>query len=125
MLSEINMPYFIILPVYMVLLFVLVGAAILTRWVPIARSASGYIVGGMVGSLIGFILANALLMLLGLIAGFINPTVEGWLQTAFALIFLSFLMIGPFVASVFGVFVGFALGLNFVFRRRRKRATMK
>lgn len=45
-----------------------------------------------------------------------------WLQQAGAVVVAAILLIGPFIASAIGVVLGFAAGLLFVFRRRRRRA---
>jgi hypothetical protein len=56
------MMYFIILPIYMLLLLVLLIAALVARNIESLRPASGYIVGATVGSLPGFIIVNLIIM---------------------------------------------------------------
>ena len=118
------MPYFIILPIYALLLAFLVIAAIFARYVESWRPASGYLVGGTVGSFLGFIVANLIVTLAGvlpvLVARHLTP--PQWLQQAGAVVVAAILLVGPFVASAMGVILGFAAGVFFVFRRRRRRA---
>ena len=115
------MPYFIILPVYVLLLVALVVAAIITRFVPRLQPASAYIVGGAVGTLPAFLVANILVTIAGLLPVWAAQKMElpQWLHDATRLFVAAALLIGPFVASAIGVFLGFAAGVYFVFRRRR------
>ena len=118
------MPYFIILPVYALLLAFLAAASVVARCVESWRPASGYIVGGTVGTLPGFIVANVVVTLAGLLPVLVAQhfTPPQWLQQAGAVVVAAILLIGPFVASAIGVVLGFAAGVFFVFRRRRRRA---
>jgi len=116
------MPYFIILPAYVVLLAALVVAATAARLVPSLRSTSGYIVGGTVGTLPGFIVSNVIVTLAGLLPVFAaqKVTLPEWVHQAGAFLAVAILFIGPFVASAAGVVLGFIAGVYFVFRRRRR-----
>ena len=118
------MPYFIILPAYVFLLLVLATAAIIARFVEKWRPASGYIVAGTVGTLPGFLIANVLVTVIGLLPVIIthNSSPPDWLHQTASVVSLGALMIGPFLASAVGVLLGFAAGAYFVFRRRRKHA---
>lgn len=116
-------PYFIILPIYALLLVLLAGAAVVARCIPSWRPASGFIVAGAVGTLFGFVVANVVVTLAGFLPlwgaqHFIPPP---WLQQAGAVVVAVILLVGPFVASGIGVALGFAAGVFFRFRRRRKR----
>ena len=115
------MPYFFILPAYCALLFALVAAAVIARFIPRFRTASGYIVGGAVGTLIGFTLINVIVWLVGLAPVWLSQksTFPGWLQQTSKFFVAGALLIGPFIGSAFGVFFGFAAGSYFVYRRRR------
>lgn len=116
------MPYFIILPAYVLLICGLSIAAVATRFVPQARPASGYIVGGTLGTIPGFILANVIVISAGLLPAWASQkvTLPQWLESAMAIFAGAVLLLGPFAASAVGVFVGFALGEFIVFRRRRR-----
>ena len=46
------MPYFFIIPAFAVLLFVLIAAAFGAHYVPQFERASGYLFGGVIGTLI-------------------------------------------------------------------------
>ena len=119
------MPYFIILPVYVLLLVALIVAAIVTRFVPQLQPASAYIVGGTVGTLPAFVVANILVTLAGLLPVWAAQKMElpQRLHDATKFFVAAVLLVGPFVASAIGVFLGFALGVYFVFRRRRSHAS--
>lgn len=116
------MPYFIILPVYALLLVFLAIAAIVARCVESWRPACGYIVGGTVGTLPGFIVANIVITVAGLLPVLMAEhfTLPQWAQQTGALVAAVLLFIGPFAASALGVVLGFAAGVFFVFRRRNK-----
>ncbi|MEI8044676.1 MAG: hypothetical protein WCL11_24915 [Verrucomicrobiota bacterium] len=118
------MPYFIILPVYALLICGLSIAAVATRFVPKVRPASGYIVGGILGMIPGFILANVIVTLAGLLPVWASQkvTLPQWLESAMKIFVAAVLLLGPFAASAVGVLVGFALGALIVFRRRRRHA---
>ncbi len=115
------MPYFIVLPVYVLFFLLLVIAAGVARCVEAWRPASGYLVGGTVGTLLGFIVANVGVTLAGLLPILVAQhfTPPQWLQQAGAVVVVVILMVGPFLASAIGVVLGFAAGVFFVFRRRR------
>ena len=95
------MPYFIILPIYALLLAFLVSAAILARCVESWRPASGYLVGGTVGSFLGFIVANVIVTLAGILPVLVarHLTPPQWLQQAGAVVVAAILLVGPFIAS--------------------------
>lgn len=118
------MPYFIILPIFALLLVGLGIAAIVARCVESWRPASGYIVGGAGGTLLGFIVVNVIVTLAGLLPVLVAQhfTLPQWLQQAGAVVVAAILLIGPFVASAIGIVFGFAAGVCFVFGRRRRRA---
>lgn len=119
------MPYFFILPVYAVLLVFLLIAAVVARCVEGWRPASGYIIGGTVGTLPGFIVANVIVTLVGILPVLVaqHLTLPEWLQKAGAVIVAAILLAGPFIASAIGVILGFVAGIFFVFRRRRRYAS--
>jgi hypothetical protein len=118
------MPYFFILPAYVLLLIALVVVAIITRFVPRFRPASGYIIGGTIGTLFGFIIINAFVWIVGLFPAWLNQKTSfpDWLQQVSKVFVAATLLIGPFIGSAIGVFLGFAVGLYFVYRRRRNAA---
>ena len=61
------MPHFIILPLYALLLLGLIVVAIMARSVPRASGASGYLMAGAVGTVPGFLVANVLNAVAGLL----------------------------------------------------------
>jgi hypothetical protein len=118
------MPYFFILPAYVALLIGLIGVAVAARFVPRFRRASGYIIGGAVGTLIGFVIINVIVILAGVAPAWLAQkfTFPDWLQQVSRYFVAATLLIGPFIGSAIGVFFGFAAGIYFVFRRRSHAA---
>ena len=116
------MPYFIIIPAYLLLLIVLIVTAIIVRFVPRLQPASGYILGATVGTLPGFIAANLIVTLAGLLPVMVAQKVSPpqWLHNAVTVLVAAALLVGPFVASAIGTIVGCAAGVYFVFKRRRR-----
>jgi drug/metabolite transporter (DMT)-like permease len=113
---------FVILSVYAALLVALIIAAMVTTrkpgWQPVTR----YLVAGTLGSVLGFIVANGCVVLAGvgpiLLAG--HYTLPQWVNYTGAVIVAGILFLGPILASVIGVIVGFAAGIYYVFKRRNK-----
>jgi hypothetical protein len=118
------MPYFFILPAYVALFLALVVVAVIARFVPRLRIASGYIVAGAIGTLIGFLLVNIIVWLAGLSPVWLSQrfTFPPWLENASKFFVAVTLIIGPFIGSAIGVLAGFAAGFYFVYRRRRQVA---
>ena len=118
------MPYFFILPAYVLLLVALTGAAIVTRFMPRFQPASGYIVGGMIGTLVGFIFINVMVVAAGVLPVWLaqKGSFPDWVQQVIKIFVAAALLIGPFIGSAIGVLFGFCAGLYFVHRRRRMQA---
>ena len=118
------MPYFFILPAYVALLIGLIGVAVVARFVPRFQPVSGYIVGGTIGTLIGFVIANVVVVLAGVAPAWLAQkfTFPAWLHQVSQYFVAAMLLIGPFIGSAIGVLLGFAVGLYFVYRRRRHAA---
>ncbi|MGH8004347.1 MAG: hypothetical protein ACRECJ_06460 [Limisphaerales bacterium] len=118
------MPYFFIFPAYIVLLVVFATTAIVVRCIPRFRMLSGYIVGGAVGTLIGFALINIFIWIAGLVPVWMSQKVAfpDWLKPVIPVYIAVVLLIGPFIGSAIGVLFGFAAGVYFVYRRRRRIA---
>ncbi len=116
------MPYFILLPGYVGFLVLMTLAIIALRASPTWRPWSGYVAGALVGSCPGFLVANAVCLLGGVLSiqAAQNGMFPEWLQQTFALAAAAILFVGPFVALAAGVALGSACGLYFVARRRRK-----
>jgi hypothetical protein len=121
------MPYFFILPAYAALLAGLMGAAIVSRFVPRFRPAGGYIGGGAIGTLVGFTIVNVLVWLAGLFPVWLNrnDSFPKWLAHTSQFFVAANLLIGPFIGSAVGVALGFAIGVYIVYRKRRQAASKK
>jgi len=116
------MPYFFILPAFLVLFFGLTGLAVIARFVPQLRSVSGCLVGGAIGSLIGFVIFNVLVILAGIAPAWLAQkyTLPAWLQDAGKYLLATTLLIGPLIGSAIGSSLGFAAGFWFVYQRNKK-----
>ena len=115
------MPYFFILPVYGTLLVMLALAAWLTRLSPQLRWASGYLIGGTIGTLPGFVLTNGIVTLAGILPALVAErcALPECLRQACGILAAVTLMLGPFAASTAGIALGFLAGCGIVRRRRR------
>jgi hypothetical protein len=118
------MPYFFILPAYVALFIALIVIAIITRFVARFRLASGYIVAGAIGTLIGFVIINIVVWIVGLFPVWLNQKVSlpDWLQQVSKFFVAGTLLIGPFIGSAIGILLGFAAGFYFVYRRRKRNS---
>ena len=118
------MPYFFIIPAYLVLLSGLVAAAFIARFIPRFQPASPYILAGAIGTLAGFLIINLIVFLAGMSPVWLAEkiTFPDWLQEVGKYFVVATLLIGPFIGSAVGVFVGFIAGLYFVRRRKRHAA---
>jgi hypothetical protein len=115
------MPYFIILPIYLFLLLIVALVALAVRFVPRIRWLSGYLIGGLVGAIPGFVIANILLTGVAVLPAWLSVKMPvPKLMEAARIFTLTALLIGPFFASAIGVFLGFGAGVLFVLRRRRR-----
>jgi hypothetical protein len=116
------MPYFFILPCYLALFIGLIGAGVVTRFIPRFRAGSGYLIGGAIGSLVGFVTVNILLILAGVAPAWLAQkfTFPIWLTQVSKFFVAAVLLLGPFIASSLGVLLGFAGGIYFVYRRNKR-----
>jgi hypothetical protein len=73
-----------------------------------------------VGTLIGFIIINVFVWIVGLFPMWLNQmvTLPDWLRYVSQFFVAGTLFIGPFIGSAIGVLLGFGAGLYFVYRRR-------
>lgn len=103
------MPYFFMLPAYLLFLFGLLTAGLglrFTRFKALAR----YVFGAALGSIPSFIGANALLMpLLRGLAGISATTANG--QAARGVLAAVVIFLGPIIMSALGIGLGAAFGL--------------
>jgi hypothetical protein len=118
------MPYFFILPAYLVLLIGLIGGAVVVRFMPRLKHLSGSLLGGALGTMIGFAVINVIVVLAGVAPAWYAQkfTFPNWLQQTSKFFVAATLLIGPFIGSAVGVLFGFAIGFYLVYRRM-KRAT--
>ena len=116
------MPYFFILPAYIALAFVLIASGVAVRYVPRWKFASAYLIGGALGTLPGFVIANVIVMLSGVIPVILSEkiTLPHLLQQIGGFVVAGILLIGPFIASAVGIAGGFFAGVYIVFRKRSK-----
>jgi len=117
------MPYFFIVPAYLLLLLILGIAAVVLRSGGNSGPASGYILAGMVGTIPGIIAANVLVTLAGLLPLWIAAKVSPpeWMMQVLSVLAVACLFIGPFVASAIGVIAGFLCGILVAWKRTRRQ----
>ncbi len=117
------MLYFLILPGYAGVVVMLLGASLICRFIRRLRPASGYLVGGAIGTLPLFILMNALVWIVGLVLVWIDQKLPfpHWAKNVTEIFVGAALLIGPLIASAVGMVLGFVLGSVFVYRRRTRR----
>jgi len=116
--------YFLILPAVVGFLALLLIAALILRYLPNWQHLSGYFVGSAVGTAIGFIAANGLLLLLvlGTLRMANQPDTSPLTQQLGGYGAAAGLIIGPVLATGVGIALGLGLGVLFVFLKRRRRA---
>jgi hypothetical protein len=116
--------YFLILPAILGFLALLLGGALILRFLPDLRHLSGYLVGSAIGTATGFVLANGLLLLLvfGTLRVVSQPDLPALAEQLGGYGAAAGLIVGPIFASGAGVAVGLAMGVLFVFLKRRRRA---
>jgi large-conductance mechanosensitive channel len=116
------MPYFFILPAYSILFVGLISLAIIARFFPRFRPASKYFIGGAIGTLVGFIVLNIIVILVGIAPAWLAQkfTFPIWLHDVGKYFVAATLLIGPFIGSAIGVILGFVIGFYFVHKRNKK-----
>ena len=120
------MPYFFILPAYILLLIILIAGAIACRFFPRLRSTTNYLLAGAVGTLVGFVVLNLITFLMGMMPVWLAQTITfpDWLQQPSKIFVAGVLLIGPFIASGVGILVGFAGGF-YLARKKSRRAMLQ
>ncbi len=115
------MLYFFIVPAYVLLVVGLIAAAIVARFVPRFQPASGYIVAGTLGTVVGFTIVNAVVIVLGVLPVWLAEKLSfpDWLRHITTVVVTAALFVGPFVGSAIGVLSGFAAGAYLVYRHRK------
>ena len=116
------MPYFFVIPAYVVFVALMLGLAVALHFSSELQPASGYIVGGTIGSVPAFILANIVVTLAGLLPNWLTRgnSLPNWLDSTLKVIGVLVLFVGPFLASIASIVLGFAAGVYVVFKRRRR-----
>ena len=118
------MLYILILPAVVGFLALLLIAALILRHLPNWRHLSGYFVGSTVGTAIGFVVANGLLLLL--VFGTLRVANQSDLSPMAKQVggygAAAGLIIGPVLATGAGIALGLGVGVLFVFLKRRRRA---
>lgn len=106
------MPYFFIIPAYLILLLVLGIAAVVLRGGGDGGRASVSIVSGMAGTLPGIVVANVAVTVAGVAPLWLSGQVSApeWMRQVLSVFAVVCLFIGPFVASALGVIAGFLGG---------------
>jgi hypothetical protein len=116
-------PYFFILPAFLIFEIVLLLAALVARYREKFCWASGYLVGIALGSAAGFVLANLILWFVCAALAFLanKDFMPEIVRTITQYISAFGLLIGPFVVSGGGLLIGTLFGTYFVYRRRKKK----
>lgn len=114
------MPYFFILPCYLLLLLALGIFAVVKRKHPAGACAAA----GAIGTIPGILLANLAVTGAGLLPAAVSghldaPQIIRQITAAFAAVML---LLGPFIASAFGVLAGFTAGCAWACKRSRAQA---
>ncbi len=115
------MLYFFIVPIYLIVLFTLLVAALICRLRPHLRQLSGYFVASAIGSIPGFIVGN--LILVAVVAPIITGEIilpESWYWLTATIAGLG-LIVGPFVVSFSGSLLGALAGWSICRNRRLRR----
>jgi hypothetical protein len=116
------MPYFFILPAYLILFVGLISLAIIARFSPRFRPVSKYLIGGAIGTLVGFVVFNTIVILVGIAPAWLAQqfTFPTWLHELGKYFVAATLLIGPFIGSFIGITLGFLIGFYFVHERNKK-----
>jgi len=112
--------YFVILPIFLVALASMVCVTIASRFIEPLKPAYPFIWRILLGSALGFVLANSLLMVLFLLAGTqvsVGKEQSDVVKFGYAVA----LLLGPAIASFFGFAGGSALGIWFAFKARNMK----
>lgn len=111
------MLYFFILPVYLVFLAIVSLVSIGFMFRPSLRHIGSYGLGVSIGSIPGFLLANALLWLATL--SLVSFQIPEWLKTLYNILVVVLAFFGPVPVSVAGIMAGSITGFLIVYRMRR------
>jgi len=116
------MPYFFILPAYLILFVGLISLAIIVRFFPRFRPASKCFVGGAIGTFVGFVVLNTIVILVGVAPAWLAQQFAFpiWLHDMGKYFVAATLLIGPFIGSAIGIILGFLIGFYFVHKRNKK-----
>jgi hypothetical protein len=112
------MPYFIILPLYALLLLTLIGLGGVFLFVQKLRYYAPFVFAAALGSFLGLILANVILIVCAIFL--LKLPVPKSVQTVQGVFTGITLFIGPFIASTVGVLLGMFAGAGMMWRLKRK-----
>lgn len=110
------MLYFFILPAYLLLLLAVGITSAVLFFRPASRQVGAYGFGAAVGTVPGFLVANALLWLLTI--ALLHLQLPEWLQGIHKAVVAVLLFLGPVPVSAVGILVGGLIGA-YVVRRMR------
>jgi hypothetical protein len=107
---------YIVVPLYVIFFAAMLYGAFSMRANPALRPFSVYLFAGAIGTLVGFVLVNGLVLLAG--AGPVwlaeNLGLPKFLQSIVMIFAEIVLFFGPLFGSVIGVLIGFAAGIGIV-----------
>jgi len=117
-LSVSRMLYFFILPAYLLLLGIVGITSAVLYFRKSSQHFGSYGFGVALGTLPGFLIANALLWLFTV--GLLHLHLPEWLQGAHKVVVFVCAFVGPVPASIVGILVGGLLGAYIVHRMRAR-----
>ena len=113
------MLYFFIIPLFLIVVFLLTVATVLTRFVEPFKPAFPFVWRSFLWSSVGFIVSNSLVLAAFLLPALLDKN-QGQMSGPAKFGFVAFLFIGPVIASAVGFIGGLALGIWFAIRFKHR-----